>query len=750
LLYGTADSGFLPIWTLQNKQTQWFAVTQLDDAAKASCMLADQGLDVYHGMGLHPQPLDSSRRGASADVCALPGLYMDLDIKGPGHTQTALPESIDDVLTLLADFPLPPSLQNVTGGGMHAHWLFREVRTIDSEVERAHVASVLQRLQAEILRGARQRGWKLESTADLARVLRPAGTINYKVEPVLVHILEDSGERYLLEEIEDVLPDEEPAGRQMAPKEQRRPAFDPILEGCAFMRHVVADAATLPEPEWHSGMTIVALCEQGEALAHKISTPYLRYTREETQKKYERAVAADKPIRCRTIESRHGESWCDGCIHRSTITSPIQLGSPPIIRPGLNGANPHADADDASWPIMDAAAYYGLAGDVVRAIAPHTEGDPVAILVNFLIMFGSAVGRSAHAAVGATRHFANEFAILVGKTSKARKGTAYDEALRLCTLADLAWSERVVGGLSSGEGIINAVRDATYKIKSNSEEVLDDPGVADKRLLAVEQEYSAVLRVASRDGNTLTEVLRRGFDGINQQILTKNTPLKATAPHISLLGSITADELRRELTETQQANGFANRHLFFLVRRSQLLPHGGALEQSQVDALARRLRMALSEARRRSEMWRDADANRMWEAVYPELSADRPGMFGAITARAEAHVLRLSLIYALLDGADAIRVPHLEAALSVWQYAEDSAKCIFGDATGDPVADAILTALRRNGWMTQTQISELFSRNLKAGRLNAALVSLLTAGKVRTWQGESQTGRPPTYWEAIS
>ena len=87
----------------------------------------------------------------------------------------------------------------------------------------------------------------------------------------------------------------------------------------------------------------------------------------------------------------------------------------------------------------------------------------------------------------------------------------------------------------------------------------------------------------------------------------------------------------------------------------------------------------------------------MWEAVYSELTAERPGMFGSITARADAHTLRFSLLYALLDGAAAIRRPHLEAALAVWQYAEDSARFIFGDATGDPIADRILSALRANG-----------------------------------------------------
>ena len=40
-----------------------------------------------------------------------------------------------------------------------------------------------------------------------------------------------------------------------------------------------------------------------------------------------------------------------------------------------------------------------------------------------------------------------------------------------------------------------------------------DPGEPDKRLLVVEEEYSVVLKVASREGNTLTEQLRKAWDG---------------------------------------------------------------------------------------------------------------------------------------------------------------------------------------------------------------------------------------------
>jgi hypothetical protein len=162
-----------------------------------------------------------------------------------------------------------------------------------------------------------------------------------------------------------------------------------------------------------------------------------------------------------------------------------------------------------SWPTLDPAALHGLAGEVVHTIAPHTEGDPVAVLANILTMFGSAVGRDPHCSVGASCHGANEFVAHVGETARARKGAAHDEALRIMRAADPDWHARVMGGLSSGEGLIHAVRDPTWKIGKDGEQVIDDPGVEDKRLLAVEPEFSGVLRVAARDGSVLSETLRR-------------------------------------------------------------------------------------------------------------------------------------------------------------------------------------------------------------------------------------------------
>ncbi len=75
---------------------------------------------------------------------------------------------------------------------------------------------------------------------------------------------------------------------------------------------------------------------------------------------------------------------------------------------------------------------------------------------------------------------------------------------------------------------------------------------------------------------------------------------------------------------------------------------------------------------------------------YKEMSKrSMEGVTGALTARAEAHSMRLALIYALLDGASSIQVEHLKAALALWDYAARSAVWALGDATGDPLAEQI-------------------------------------------------------------
>lgn len=387
------------------------------------------------------------------------------------------------------------------------------------------------------------------------------------------------------------------------------------------------------------------------------------------------------------------------------------------------------------WPQLGASALHGLAGDLVKMIGPTTEADPAALLFDFLAAFGCAVGPGPYFVADGAAHGARIFPVLVGDTAKARKGTARANIARVFEFADPVWaSDCVMGGLASGEGLISAVADAD-----------DDEGRSrDRRLLVVEPEFARVLAAAGRDGSTLSPIIRQAWDDGNLRVMTRRQPLVARAAHISLIGHITDEELVRRLNETEAANGFANRMLFALVRRSKLLPSGGTLKEEETERLAHEVRVRLTQARAAGRMHRTPKGEEIWASVYCFLASDdAPGLVGAITARSEAQVLRLSMLYALLDGQANIDEQHIYAAHDAWQYCAESARRIFGRRIGDPVADRLLEALVAAGadGLDATQQHAVFSRHVARDKIEGARDILERRGLVRTKSIETG-GRP--------
>jgi hypothetical protein len=413
------------------------------------------------------------------------------------------------------------------------------------------------------------------------------------------------------------------------------------------------------------------------------------------------------------------------------------------------------------WPrSLRAVAYSGsgIIGQLALLIEPHTEADPAALLVQLTVMFGNCIGRTAHIRVEADVHHCNLFAVLVGETAKGRKGTSEGRARAPFRLIDEEWtSKRIVEGLSSGEGLIYQVRDPIEIVQPvkhrgrviDYDQVIEDAGVTDKRLLVRESEFASTLRVIMREGNTLSPTIRRAWDGHDLGNLTKS-PARATEPHVSIIGHVTGDEVRRYLDRTELANGFANRFLFVCVRRSKLLPHGGGTVD--LTEPVKTLQAAVDHARRAGELRFDRAADALWCDRYERLSAGRPGLLGAVTGRAEAQVRRLSCVFAVADRSSAITRTHLQAALEMWRYCFASARYVFGGSLGDPVADEILSALRRtpDGLTRSDILHRVFGRNRSASDIGRALALLERAGLARHRVDEETGGRPAERWCAIA
>jgi hypothetical protein len=411
----------------------------------------------------------------------------------------------------------------------------------------------------------------------------------------------------------------------------------------------------------------------------------------------------------------------------------------------LDAAPDEPDDNDAlpapdGWPAPVApAAYHGLAGQIVTTIAPHTEADPVAILAQLLVAFGAAVGRHAYFQVEATRHHANEFLVLVGDSAKARKGSSWDHVRRLIDTADRSLSARTLTGLSSGEGLIWTVRDPTPT----------DPGVTDRRLLVIEPEFASVLKTAGRDISTLSPTLRSAWDGRPLAILTRSAPARATEAHISVIGHITGTEFQHHVSPVELANGLLNRFLLVACRRVRLLPDGGHPDPLHGTGLDRALAIALAAARDAVELRFTEPARALWHDAYRRLAQPQPGIAGQLGARAEAHTIRLALIYALIDRAPAIGPDHLQAALALQDYAARSAAWALEPDTGDPIAEHIHTALlQAPDGLTRTQLRDLLNRNVPVRRVEQALANLAAADKADHQRILTTGGRPAELWTA--
>ncbi|MFC8234278.1 DUF3987 domain-containing protein [Streptomyces sp. NPDC057284] len=378
------------------------------------------------------------------------------------------------------------------------------------------------------------------------------------------------------------------------------------------------------------------------------------------------------------------------------------------------------------WPLLSEQAMYGLPGQIVRTILPHTEADPAAMLFTLYGAAGAMIGKEPHILTGGVHHGARVWPLIIGRTAGGMKGTSWAEIRRVLKCTDETFhADRIMSGLSSAEGLIIQVRDESGDPESDSY----DEGVSDKRLLIVESEFAAVLAQGKREGNTLLPLIRQAWDGGTLRTMTVK-PKIATDPHIGMIGHITPTELRMKLNEAERAGGTMNRFLPVLSKRSKLLPDGGDLSEADVKALGAQLDAVIVKARGIKQMRRSAAASEAWRRLYERLAADHAGdgPVAQVVARAAPQVLRLSVMAALLDGCDYVDLPHLEVAEAMWDYAEDSAWYVFGGGSGNPDLDRLKTFVDEAGeaGVTRTDINaKCFGRNKDAATVGGLIAELL-------------------------
>jgi Domain of unknown function (DUF3854) len=406
-------------------------------------------------------------------------------------------------------------------------------------------------------------------------------------------------------------------------------------------------------------------------------------------------------------------------------------------------------------PTLGEAAYHGPIGQFLRAVAPYTEATDAAVLAHLLPAIGTIIGPGPCVWAG-NKQYARVNTVLVGPTSTGRKGTSLAPVDELMQLVDADfWREQRVGGLSTGEGLVGKVAD----IKIWNDETQDHDIIpVEKRLYVVEEEFSKVLAQLRREGNILSQILRESYDSGNLSVMTRKDPLQAFGAHICITGHITPEELFDRFNHIEMANGFGNRFLWFAVKSDKVLarcdPIPTSLYEKFTPMFGRRNNLDRPWFQRALDLGATFLANasmEKWEKeIYPYLREDRPGLAGALLARGSSMVLRVALIYYLLDPpstgvSQGIQPVHLDAAMAVWNYCEESVQMLFKTRSGTMLGDKVL-ALLADGPMTKDKMNDHLSPKQK-GEINTVLASLEVAGQVvREVEQKTGPGRRAVYY----
>jgi hypothetical protein len=338
-MYGADAPGHLILWEKSEKRTLALPATSLVAAGEAALTIGAIG-EVYYGLGLQAEPPVGQSRGKGDTTCALGGVWFDIDIAGAGHAETNLPKTMDEARAFLDELPVPPTALIHTGGGFHVYFLGKHLWRFDTAADRKRVQSLSKSFQQMIVEKGSERGWKLDTTSDLARVLRLPGTFNRKTNVARpVSVMDWSGIRYDIEELERVIgvtarsssgrsSNRQPPKKQSDNK-QGNDAEARYLLQCPWVQHCVDDAASLPEPEWYSLLTLLACCSDGLEKAQDWSAGHPAYSEAETLSKFRHAQDAPGPPLCSSIhDNLNGARYCMQCKFGDRIGSPVALTTP--------------------------------------------------------------------------------------------------------------------------------------------------------------------------------------------------------------------------------------------------------------------------------------------------------------------------------------------------------------------------------------------------------------------------------------
>lgn len=357
-MFGLESRGNLVVFERDQSNTRRrHAVFPYSNREVAFDFLATQpeGIHRYLAVALHDHHAVDEQTRRQDTACVVAFLALDIDLATGVHSAKNLPENEEQALKLLEEAGLPqPTLTIHSGGGIYPVWQFQEPLHLETKEDRSRVERLWSAWNEHARLAWVQRGLKLDTIAELARVLRVPGTFNPKTKPAKpVHILDGaSGRTWTLEQLEGVVAARMAASSNGPPRSGEHSLADALRQemmsgdeeaaesaagalamvtACSFLRSCDESSERLTEPQWKDAADILAHIPQGRRYFHLMSSRDDRYSYQQAEDKLDHA-SKYRPKLCETIAKTNSE--CEGCLFREgkVIRTPVALAK---TDPGL-------------------------------------------------------------------------------------------------------------------------------------------------------------------------------------------------------------------------------------------------------------------------------------------------------------------------------------------------------------------------------------------------------------------------------
>lgn len=392
-------------------------------------------------------------------------------------------------------------------------------------------------------------------------------------------------------------------------------------------------------------------------------------------------------------------------------------------------------------------AFHGIAGQLATEVSEISGVSKEALLFQFLICFGIICEQKFYFPLGSKKISTANYLLILGSTGSSRKGTSFDNVKWFFDKYYVDFSTmKLKTGVNSGEGLINCIRDkVTIKeLDKNGveKEIITDQGALSKIVLFLETEFARLLKAGRREGSTVTEIFRNAWDQMPLEINTSQRQIRASEYAISLIAHITPKEFKTLINETDSSNGYLNRFLFCLIGSASPRPFPSAFEDANFNFIQKFQEVIkYIETTEYQKVILSDDAKILYEEYYTEFHYRNEDAFSELVTRAISHLIKLALIYAILDKSNKILPIHLKAAKAIIDHSESSIKSIFEDKIFSRKEKKLLNFLKENSGESLRGLiqSKCFSNNCSKDDLDEIKENLLSSSQIKilkTDQGE--------------